>query len=176
MLVKLKWGRMDECLELKDGWMPGVEAYEGDLQVNLLKWNTLLQLWLCSPNKVFQFETRAQIAKANKRFDHRTLHKTPVYCPSEFIFHPHLISKRFHLCNCMRQYLLGAKKPQACSRSLEKPQNSFEPLCYGFFSVDTEYVRQYQQFGTIHLLVKHFGQGLVPSRSLRDWCASFFFR
>ena len=33
--------------------------------------NTLLQLWLCFPNKIFQYDTRAQIAKAFKGFDHR---------------------------------------------------------------------------------------------------------
>ena len=71
--------------------------------------------------------------------------------------------------NCMRHYLLVTRKPQACSKSLEKTRNSFAPPCYRFFSVATKYVMQYQQFGTTHLLVKHFPQGLVPSRHLRDW-------
>ena len=75
--------------------------------------------------------------------------------------------------NCTRHYLLVAGNSQACSKSLEKRRNSFEPHCYGLFSVDSEYVRQYQQFGTIYLLVKHFGQGLVPSRHLRDWCSIY---
>ena len=60
----------------------------------------------------------------------------------------------------MKHYLFVAGNSQACSKSLGKRRNSMEPLCYGLFSVDSEYVRQYQQFGTIYLLVKHFGQGL----------------
>ena len=70
--------------------------------------------------------------------------------------------------NFMRRCLFVTRKSQACSKSLEKTRNSFAPLCYGFFSVDTEYVRQYQQFSTTHLLVKYFGQGLVPIQHLRD--------
>ena len=72
--------------------------------------------------------------------------------------------------NCMRRYLSVTRKSQACPKSLKKTQNSFAPLCYGFFTVNTEYVRQYQQFGrlTTHLLIKHFEQGLVPSWHLRD--------
>ena len=68
------------------------------------------------------------------------------------------------LPNCMRHYLFVTRKSQACSKSLEKTRSSFASLCYGFFSVDTEYIRQYQQFGTTHLLIKHFGQGRVLSR------------
>ena len=75
--------------------------------------------------------------------------------------------------NFMRRYLLVTRKSPACSKSLQKPRNSFASLCYGFFSVDTEYVRQYQQFSTTHLLAKHFGQGLTPSRHLRDWCSIY---
>ena len=58
--------------------------------------------------------------------------------------------------NCMRHHLFVSKNPQPCSKSfekkrheiasLEKTRNSFSPLCYGFFSADTEYVRQHQQF------------------------------
>ena len=70
--------------------------------------------------------------------------------------------------NCMRRYLFVTRKPQACLKSLEKTRKA--SLCYGFFSVVTEYFRQYQGFGTTHLLAKSFGQGLVPSRGLRDWC------
>ena len=51
-----------------------------------------------------------------------------------------------------------AGNSQACSKSLEKRRNNLEPPCYGLFSVDSEYVRQFQQYGTIYLLVKHFGQ------------------
>ena len=51
--------------------------------------------------------------------------------------------------NCMRHYLFVAAKSQAWSKSLEKSRNSFEPPCFGFFSVDSEYVRQYQQFGNL---------------------------
>ena len=52
-----------------DGWMARVKAYEGDLYVNLLTGNTLLHLWICSPNKIFNYNTRAYRAKAYKGFD-----------------------------------------------------------------------------------------------------------
>ena len=69
--------------------------------------------------------------------------------------------------NCMRRYLFVIRKPQAC---LKFKKHETASLCYGFFSVVTEYVRQYQEFGPTHLLAKSFGEGLVPSRDLRDWC------
>ena len=45
----------------KDGWMQGAEAFERELKVNLLKKNALLQLWICSLNNIFQYNTRAQV-------------------------------------------------------------------------------------------------------------------
>lgn len=49
--------------------MQGVGAYEGNFQVNLLKRNTLIQVWLCFPNKIFQYNSKIQTAKACKGFD-----------------------------------------------------------------------------------------------------------
>ena len=45
----------------KDSLMQGAAACEGDLNVNLLKRNALLQLWICFPNNAFQYNTKAQI-------------------------------------------------------------------------------------------------------------------
>ena len=74
--------------------------------------------------------------------------------------------------SCLYLIVCGAmfetRKSYACSKSIEKTPDSFPPFQYGFFSVDIEYVRQYKQFGTKHLSVKHFGQGLVPGQHLRD--------
>ena len=44
--------------------MPGSEIYKGDLKVNLVKGNTLQQLLVYSPGKIFQHNSRAPIAKA----------------------------------------------------------------------------------------------------------------
>ena len=64
----------------KDGWMSGVEAYEGDLKVSLLKRNALLQLWICSQNQILQYNTKAKIAKAFRGFEPRH-HSTDLTVP-----------------------------------------------------------------------------------------------
>ena len=83
------------------------------------------------------------------------------------LFRPYSV-KELSLPNCIKCYLFVTRKPQTCSKSLEKIRNGFARLCYCFFSVNTEYVRQYQQFNTTHLLLKRFVQELVPSRHFRE--------
>ena len=47
--------------------------------------------------------------------------------------------------------MFETRKSYSCSKSIEKTPDSFPPLRYGFFSVNIEKVRQYEQFGTKHL-------------------------
>ena len=55
----------------KDGFMPEVDASERELQINLLKSDTLLQLWIYSQKKILQYNTRTQTSKAYRSFDPR---------------------------------------------------------------------------------------------------------
>ena len=51
--AELNWEKTDECNEFQSVWRR--------FWVNLLKRNTVLQLWICFLNKNFQYNTRAQI-------------------------------------------------------------------------------------------------------------------
>ena len=63
---------VSQVKKMNHRWIPEVDAYKGDLWINLLKIeNSLLQLWICSPNKIFKYNTRVQTVKAYRYFDSR---------------------------------------------------------------------------------------------------------
>lgn len=74
-----------------------------------MKRNSLLQLWICSPNKIFQYNTRDQSVKAYNGFDPRHYlgglnatkgpQLTGPHSKVEFAFNPYLIFTSWHLWN-----------------------------------------------------------------------------
>ena len=76
----------------------------------------------------------------------------------------HYMVQELILPNCLRHYLFEIRKSQTGSKSIKKTTNSSKPLCYGFFSVDIEYIRQYSDtLASILVFVYELsGSGLSP--------------